>query len=72
MGSEHAIDPSHCTHAVVCGPVPHEGCDVCDLVAALDRIVQVDSAGTPIYSQVAMYQFATDALDDPRFDGCRK
>lgn len=51
-------------HAVVVGDQPHEDCDVCTLLAALDEITAVDGEGRPLHDQVAMYQLADDALAD--------
>jgi hypothetical protein len=49
-------------HAVVVGEQPHEGCDVCSLLAALDEITAVDGEGRPLHDQAEMYQIADDAL----------
>jgi hypothetical protein len=49
-------------HAVVVGDQPHEDCDVCTLLTALDEITAVDGEGRPLHDQAAMYQLADDAL----------
>lgn len=60
-------------HAVVVGEQPHEGCDVCSLLAVLDAITAVDSAGIPLLGHAEMYQLAADelaaALDETREPG---